>query len=707
VVGLESHVIQTRETSVRLANVDDELLGAGKLLADRYAKQAVLELGYWDGASERKGPILVGDISEVARSRFMPRNALNLRVQGRLNLLNHIQSSLAHEWPSQAIGGDNFWDPTDTGYGGLKHWAPQIGRWYSNTEGTDYELWLFCDNEEGVGFSTLVMDMFCGEVSGSIEINESDKGEYAGICFWAQDYKHLWYAVYDGDSDKIKLVRRVVDQDSEEGAYDEDTKAESGAMGWSIGTTYWLKVILDYALIKVYSSPDGCTWTEEISYERYAITNVSHNPGGEGVLPLISGRVGFIGKGYLESDEHDVEDDGEPPDPDIPKWPDELPPEGMALGWDTAKVGWTEGLIPGWGPDWGGRGPHWVDVTGALTGTIIWIIYITTGDDTVGAWALTSTGAWWAEDVLTSSITWTCKLTLAQMRTAIGDAGASFSAIHGWTLDPDYCIILVSRSEFPFAGTYNQIIRTYDLGETWSVSSLPTYGGGAMYHALAVDENTGHVYCVTCEGPITSVPHLFRSFDEGATWTHRGYLSYSDLVNPGDHCRMRVPLMQSGLVYIHIGSGSGSNEGLSKWWDPDGTETLITPAALDNCLQLHGGIENYPWDADRCWATGVDASGVRHLWVTDDGGDSWTSKFTISGRSINKPGGWPGDPDIIWLTVTGGGLPPPWYPIFRYTDDGGVNWYSLLGDWNTEIGSWVDSGHNNLLPLPRIGPNAP
>ena len=45
-------------------------------------------------------------------------------------------------------------------------------------------------------------------------------------------------------------------------------------------------------------------------------------------------------------------------------------------------------------------------------------------------------------------------------------------------------------------------------------------------------------------------------------------------------------------------------------------------------------------------------------------------------------GGWPYDPGVVFLS---GGLNGG-YPTMHWSDDEGITWYSLLGDWVSAIG---------------------
>jgi hypothetical protein len=291
VSGITSSMAQSKSTQYRIQNPDDVLRGPGKLLGSDYAQQIRLTLGYYYGSgvdvSTLSTQVTLSDIYVVENDKRLPKIMLGVTTADRLALLNAISSPNANEWPSQAIGADHYIDPTGTGYGGLSHTAPQVGSF----ETTNEELRLRSSNAEGVAWSTFCPGMFNGSISLAIKLHYDDKNEYAGVVFWGADKDNLWYVTYHPDEDALYLVER---QDGEDTIYD-----TVFPMGWEVDTWYWIKVVLNYARILIYTATAANEWIEKIDYER-AVIRASEYLGLTG-LPLTSGWAGPIGWGYSPS----------------------------------------------------------------------------------------------------------------------------------------------------------------------------------------------------------------------------------------------------------------------------------------------------------------------------------------------------------------------------------------------------------------------
>lgn len=281
---IESTQSGTRNTSVLLSNPSDVLRGAGKLLGSEYAMQAVLDLGYTVSGSDLSAQVLIADVSTIGRSETLPIDNIRAGLSDRLSLTNIIIAEGANEWESQQIGADTYIDPTNTGYGGLKHTSPQAGSF----ETTNQELRIRSSNQEAIAWSTLVSNVFCGNIERAVKCHYSDKDEYIGTCFWAADKDNLWYTAWHPDEDTIYLVERQDGSDT--------VRASYGGLGWGIDVWYYLKVDLQYAKILVSISTDGVTWTNIIDYERATISVLSYL--GLSGLPLTCGWTGLIGYGY-------------------------------------------------------------------------------------------------------------------------------------------------------------------------------------------------------------------------------------------------------------------------------------------------------------------------------------------------------------------------------------------------------------------------
>lgn len=687
-VGLQSNIAQIRSTRMRLSNPDDVLRNPGTLLSQDRAMQVDLKLGYWNDAgvvaTSHKGVMFIGDVAKVERTRGVPKDQLELTMRGRLELLRIIKASDAYEWPSQELGGDIYYDPGDTDYGGLRHTATREGHW--TTE--DNKLILHGDNEEGLAFTTVVADMWCGEISVAFKVTESSEGEYAGIAFWAHDRQHLWYAYYDADNDVIKLVRRG-DDGSGGDAEDENTvKDTSSSMGWSPNTTYYMKVITNYAEVKVYSSTDGESWTLEITYERAYMSDSVCNYATTDNMPILSGHAGVIALGYLAEEEYTPPEDGgpeDPPDPNPPNWEG----VGAALVYNEYQVGFTDGLLPADGGSWGGHGPSWQDVTGNLSGkSIIKIIYNQTSSTACGAWAMTRNNLYYADNILTSDITWDYVISRSSLFGEEGYQWHAFVDIITHSQNPDY--LLIKATGHDSANDGHAI--TTDRGNSWTQCVVGNTARRNPRRGLCIDENNWSVWTVV-QSP-SSTGCVYHSTDGGYNFSKIYQWSLGWAMD-----EFTMPISKA-LVGNHMVLGTLANVRHSS----DGGNSFSS---------VHGtkavSVVNWTYDDEIWWF--LEGYNQSDLYKSTDGGASWTLKR--SNTEMDWVGGWPGDKDIVFL-VRGDNAIQGVHNIAEYTDDAGSNWYDLTGDWFGVLGSWP-GGHSQasadpsvgMVVPPRIGANAP
>jgi len=699
-----SRVVQTRETGVSLSNVDDVLRGAGKLLADRYAKQAVFKLGYWEGTSQRRGQIFVGDVVQVSRSRSTPTDGLDLKIDGRLNLLNRIMSEGAHEWPSQQIGGDNFWDSTETGYGGLKHWAPEAGRWTNSEDAEVFELYLGCDNDEGVGFSTIATDLFIGQASGSFQVNEDNKGEYAGICFWAHDKLHLWYAAYFADDDVIKLCRRTPDDDDEPV---DVVKATSPVLGWSTGTEYFMKVILNYAEIKVFTSTDITAngWTERISYERAAIDDTVSDEG----ISMISGRVGYLGMGYNPNPEYTPTPIDPIPDPT----PDPVDPwEGApqaAIAWNEGEICWTENIME---TDvvWSKMGSVG---DGDFNGAIKDVKMVMTSDESCGLWVVTGVGVYYNDHALTGGTSFNGMLDQATYLGMSDPPGATFEGCAIDHSNPDFVIVGVSHGDrggaalgWGCAAYTGAFAYSSDRGSGWAASSMPSdcdahrtsrgYTSNTVTGLLGVGSD-GVIQCFRYGGSSSAARKFVLSSDGGASFVHANdnYWGWQPGKIPPTTAVLIKPPIGEGYAYSINWTGSDNYPYTIVGGDA-GTKILPTGYSVGSAVGGGSGVRGMtcdPYEPSKLWGT-FSSGGQWHLLKSTDSGASWS--VVKSNAGYGAPEVWPGNTQYLFNIVG---------TVGERSSNGGSTWASIAGDWVAKVGAWTGGYNRAIILLPRIGAN--
>lgn len=196
------------------------------------------------------------EVDTIEHESNLPARQGNIQSRDRLMWMSdRYRAPYVFERESQMTGYDSFQDNTQTGFGGLRHTAVQYGSWGTKSD----ELELRSSNKEGMALSTFKLLVWNGSIQAGFQWASDGNDEYAGVVFRALDRDNCWMAIYDEDTDRIKLIERRGGSDK--------LRVISGAnLGWSLGNQYYIKVVTLYSLITVYRSTDGATWTLVFSY---------------------------------------------------------------------------------------------------------------------------------------------------------------------------------------------------------------------------------------------------------------------------------------------------------------------------------------------------------------------------------------------------------------------------------------------------------
>jgi len=267
------------------------------------------ELGYYD----EDGNALYQTIALVEADRIGKKAAGSeetvwMTCRDRLAWMGGwTEADNYEEWESQLRHWDDYEntiDPADDKsvlpYSGLKYVASIHGHW--GTENN--ELHLKSNNKEGVAWCT--RDKFVAHTidQQAIMVPTANNNEWAGIAFRAVDDDNYWVAEYDETTDAVRIRLKL------EGVW-QAAAATTGALSWSPGVWYWLRVEARLSHILVYYSTDGITWTEGIDHV--------DTTGSISLLPFQEGYVGHAGMGYSDEDiEPGLPAPYEPPAPTIP-----------------------------------------------------------------------------------------------------------------------------------------------------------------------------------------------------------------------------------------------------------------------------------------------------------------------------------------------------------------------------------------------------
>lgn len=285
-----------RSTSLKLSNADGWY--SSSILSEEGKYSLTIKLGYYDGGNQLV-QVSHEIIDSIEPSENVPEKTLDMVSRDYGALLADVQSPSVREADSQILGADKFWDNTGTGYGGLRHTAGIDGYWST----PDGALQLRSSNKTGVATTTFGQRIWNGSIQAKINWATADNGEFVGLVFRCYDKDNYWRVIYDADEDKLKV------QEIRGG--DLSSTSSSSAMGWSLGNTYYLKVVFWYHYVRVYASTDGTNWTFQFS--RVQNGHVPSSVYTRATVPLEVGSCGYVGYGYSDTDTWDDWDWGDDP----------------------------------------------------------------------------------------------------------------------------------------------------------------------------------------------------------------------------------------------------------------------------------------------------------------------------------------------------------------------------------------------------------
>jgi hypothetical protein len=323
VVNLNVQMGDIAQLSLRTANPEQELDSTTPFSNDALL-DAVVELGYVVDGVDLKIQTMIADVDTIDGEAAFPTDHVTITGRDRMARLLAVQADQPNEWESQAIGGDNFQAGDDaTDYSGLRHTAVQEG--FFTAPNATNSLALAASEAPGVAFSTLARDAWNGSIQSGVYVQSDEHEDWVGLVFRAHDKKNYMSVRYSIRADAVYAVDT---RDS-----DDEVLSTVDSMGWAGQTWYYLKVRFRYGYIWVYSSTDGVTWTELISFElsgERTSNTWSWSSWTSRDVPNISGRMGYVGYGYSAYDEGDGSSyDGWPPLPEpIPISP------APTVGWD-------------------------------------------------------------------------------------------------------------------------------------------------------------------------------------------------------------------------------------------------------------------------------------------------------------------------------------------------------------------------------------
>lgn len=263
-------------------------LESESLIADDLALQARVGFGWWTGGEGLGVQTGIADVEFIGKRRSVPWNRLQIGARGIVGRLESVQADELYEWNSQQIAGDDFDALMADQYTGLRHTATMAGSLIASSS----ELQIN-STDMALAWSTYLPDAWNGSIAAAFQVQSTPVADYAGLVFRAYDDENYMSVRYDQASDTLILYETRSGTDY--------TLYTSSARGWSTGTWYWLKVRFWYGAVWVYQSTDGITYSVAFSQEiegnaeddAWTWANFTSRE-----LPFMSGRVGYIGRGY-------------------------------------------------------------------------------------------------------------------------------------------------------------------------------------------------------------------------------------------------------------------------------------------------------------------------------------------------------------------------------------------------------------------------
>ena len=250
---------------------------------------------------------------------------------------------------------------------------------------------------------------------------------------------------------------------------------------------------------------------------------------------------------------------------------------------------------------------------------------------------------------------------------------------------------------FYFGGTGGGVWKTTDGGLTWTPISDKVFRAGSIGAIEVAPSDPNVIYVGTGESPIRGNVSpgngVYKSTDEGKTWTHVG------LPNSGQIGAIRVHPTNADLVYVAVlGHAFGPNPDRGVFRSKDGGKTWEkvlfrsdSAGAVDLAMDPANPRILYAafWQARRGpWYMSSGGAGSG-LFKSTDGGDTWkeiTRNEGLPKGVIGKIGVTvSANHDRVWAIVeadSGG--------VFR-SDDGGETWRRTNDERNLRQRAWYYS----------------
>lgn len=320
---LESSNSSGRQTALALRNEDSWF--ESSMMQQPGVYSLIIEQGIGQDLQQ-----ISHEIVEVATpNKQTPAKEVIVKSRDFMALLDtHVKAAHARIYDTQVVGGDEYNDITQTGYGGLSHTAGVLGSWSTR----DGWLEVQPNNNSTLAYKTFKIDIWNGFIQAKINPRSEDRNQpdqWIGLCWRGYDKDNYYSFEYDIVADKLRLFEvRAATKTA--------LASPTGTLGWALEVERYLRVRFHYSRVICEHSADGTAWTEAFNLVVPGKEIINF----EQKVVFEEGQSGYVARGYApeatwDYDPWEFEDDFVV-DPYIVIGEEPAPPEETELPWGSS-----------------------------------------------------------------------------------------------------------------------------------------------------------------------------------------------------------------------------------------------------------------------------------------------------------------------------------------------------------------------------------
>lgn len=324
--------------------------------------------------------------------------------------------------------------------------------------------------------------------------------------------------------------------------------------------------------------------------------------------------------------------------------------------------------------------PLWENVTGSISGNIIDFL-LDPYDPVNSAYALSDTAVYKTGNLNATSPTWTSKITLAAIRTELGDSTVSFRNIS--TSIANNGTVWVSLFGDAGAGSSGDIyvVHTADHFSSHSATLVATAVDGQPHapdiHVQGSNRSAGMAYVVGIANAL--VGKLYVTTNSNASWSVR----YNFGVALEGFEAAYAGSTDTAEMIFYVNRSPDFN--LYRSTDGGLTFTqVLAPSGTPGAAPRPSRIVNV---ATHLSSDVIYAATGEGIYDSSDGGNSWhVNSLTGTTKAIGR---WPYNPDHIYLFID---------DRVKYSDNRGNTFSDKVGNWASAMGTAFALG-TNVIPV--------